>query len=197
MNLKKSINLFSLCFLLFLSSCSKTIENNHWQAEISENNINSLPELFSQIGSEKLIDIVASKDSLKASSYNIMKANQIASYFYDKYKIDIREKFEDNPEGIVILGKFYAEKEYQNSKNQIKSNSLKSFKTGDENMGCFITVIGDVIGISQAKAIWNSIVLGASEETVIAAISLIGKRVAGVLTVATMIYSTGSCLEWW
>lgn len=126
-----------------------------------------------------------------------MKANQIASYFYDKYKIDIREKFEDNPEGIVILGMFYAEKEYQNSKNQIKSNSLKSFKTGDENMGCFITVIGDVIGISQAKAIWNSIVLGASEETVIAAISLIGKRVAGVLTVATMIYSTGSCLEWW
>ena len=100
MSLKKTINLFYLCFLLFLSSCSKSIEN-HWQAEIRENNINSLPELFSQIGSEKLVDIVASKDSLKAKNYNIMKANEIASYFFDKYKIDIREKFVDNP--VVIL----------------------------------------------------------------------------------------------
>ena len=196
MSLKKTINLFYLCFLLFLSSCSKSIEN-HWQAEIRENNINSLPELFSQIGSEKLVDIVASKDSLKAKSYNIMKANEIASYFFDKYKIDIREKFVDNPEGIIILGMFYAEKEYQKTKYQIKTNSLNSFKTSDENMDCFMTVVSDVIGISQAKAIWNSIVMGASEETVIAAVSLIGKRVAGILTVATMVYSTGSCLGWW
>ena len=179
-----------------MSSCSKSIEN-HWQAEIRENNINSLPELFSQIGSEKLVDIVASKDSLKAKSYNIMKANEIASYFFDKYKIDIREKFVDNPEGIIILGMFYAEKEYQKTKYQIKTNSLNSFKTSDENMDCFMTVVSDVIGISQAKAIWNSIVMGASEETVIAAVSLIGKRVAGILTVATMVYSTGSCLGWW
>ncbi len=39
--------------------------------------------------------------------------------------------------------------------------------------------------------------MGASEQTVIAAVKLIGRRVAGIISVALMVYATGSCLDWW
>jgi hypothetical protein len=81
--------------------------------------------------------------------------------------------------------------------NQSQSNDKVTFKTSDENMNCFLTAIGDIIGITQARSLWKSIVAGASEETVIAAVSLIGRRVAGVLTITFAIYSTGECLGWW
>lgn len=197
MKTKNAVKVCCLSFFIFLSSCNKKVDTSYWKAEITENKVNSLQDLFSQIGSEKLIDIVESKDIIKAESYNKMKANQIASYFQDKYIIDLRDKFIDNPEGIVILGMCYAVKEYQDAKLQVKSNSTFSLTNSEDKMNCFLTAIADVIGIAQAKSIWNSIVMGASEETVIAAVSLIGRRVAGILTVATMIYSTGGCLGWW
>lgn len=197
MKTKYAVKVCCLSFFIFLSSCNKIVDTNYWKAEITENKANSLQDLFSQIGSEKLIDIVESKDIIKAESYNKMKANQIASYFLDKYNIDLRDKFIDNPEGIVILGMFYAQKEIVNSRLHMKSNSSLALSSSEENMNCFLTAIADVIGIAQAKSIWKSIVMGASEETVIAAVSLIGRRVAGILTVATMIYSTGGCLGWW
>jgi hypothetical protein len=65
---------------------------------------------FLQNGSEILIDIASSKDEVKISNINKTKANQIASYFQDKFNIDITKEFIDNPEGIVILGLFYAKK---------------------------------------------------------------------------------------
>jgi hypothetical protein len=78
------------------------------------------------------------------------------------------------------------------------SNSTNNvMKTSDENMDCFLTAVGDFIGISQAKSIWRGIVMGASEQTVIAAVKLIGRRVAGIISVALMVYATGSCLDWW
>lgn len=197
MNLKKITPIILFSFVLFLSGCTKSVERITWQAEISENKINYLPELFNEFTSEKLIDIIASKDSDKASSYNKMKANQIASYFKHKYKIDIRDKFIDNPEGIIILGVFYAEKESLDLKSQTKSYSINSLKTNDEDMSCLFAAVGAVIGISEAKAIWSSIVAGASAETVIAAVSLIGRRVAAIWTVSVMVYEIGGCLDWW
>ena len=44
---------------------------------------------------------------------------------------------------------------------------------------------------------WKSIVMRASEQTVIATVKLIVRRVAGIITVTTMVYATGSCLDWW
>ena len=197
MKSKNLTKLFYFIFMFLLLSCNKSVEHNHWTAEIFENKINSLPELFNQIGTEKLLDIIANKDSARASSFNKMKANQIASYFNDKYNIDIRDKFVDNPEGIVILGMFYAEKEYQDAKSLIKTNSTNSFKTSDENMSCLLAAVGGVIGVTQAKQIWQAIVAGATEETIVAAVSLIGKRVATIWAVSVMVYEIGGCLEWW
>jgi hypothetical protein len=187
--------LFSYCTIL-CTSCNKSVEKEPWTATISANKIQSLPELFSTNQNENLIEIVSTKDIAKMSEYNKIKANQIASYFIDKYKIDIRAEFKENPEGIIILGMLYASKEYENKKLNTRGTSLAAFKE-PEAMNCFLTAVSDVIGISQAKALWASIVAGATEETVIAAVSLIGRRVAGVITITLMVYSTGECLGWW
>ena len=112
---KKIIYAISLCLLLILSGCTKSTQDKQWHAEITENKAATLQDVFLQNGSEKLIDIVASNDAVKMSNYNKIKANQIASYFQDKFKIDITEEFIDNPEGIVILGLFYAKKEQQDA----------------------------------------------------------------------------------
>ena len=201
--MKKIIQTLSLCLVLFLASCTKSTEDKQWQAEITTNKAASLKEVFLQNGSEKLLDIVASKDEFKMSDYNKKTANQIASHFQDKFKIDITKEFIDNPEGIVILGLFYAKKEQQDANSQIMSdrtnNLMKAnvMQAPDGTMDCFLTAVGDLIGISQAQSIWKSIVMGATEETVISAVTLIGRRVAGIFSVCTMVYATGSCLGWW
>ena len=201
--MKKTIQTLSLCLVLFLTSCTKSTEDKQWQAEITKNKAASLKQVFLQNGSEKLLDIVASKDELKMSDYNKKTANQIASYFQDKFKIDITKEFIDNPEGIVILGLFYAKKEQQDANSQIMSNRTNNLmkanvmQASDGTMDCFLTAVGDLIGISQAQSIWKSIVMGATEETVISAVTLIGRRVAGIFSVCTMVYATGSCLGWW
>ena len=196
--IKNILSILSLCIVLLLTSCSKSTEDKKWQAEITENKAESLKEVFLQNGSEKLLDIIDSKDEVKMSKFNETKANQIASYFQDKFNVDITKEFIDNPEGIVILGLFYAKKEQLDANSQIMSNSTNNvMKTPDENMDCFLTAVSDFIGISQAKSIWKSLVMGASEETVIAAIKLIGRRVGTVISVGIMVYATGRCLDWW
>ena len=64
-------------------------------------------------------------------------------------------------------------------------------------MDCFLTAVGTLIGITDAKNIWKSIVAGASEETAIAAVKLIGRRVGTIISVGIMVYEVGSCLDWW
>ncbi len=197
--MKKYFKLLLIIFFFPLISCNKSIEADHWAPSISVNKISSLPELFSHAESEKLLDIISTNDELVIDKYNKLKADQIVSYFMDKYKIDISQQFINNPKGIVILGMLYASKEYEEQRDLHQSQGVGSvtYKTPDENMNCFLTAIGDVIGISQAKSLWKSIIAGASEETVIAAVSLIGRRVAGAITITLAIYSTGECLGWW
>ena len=184
---------------MYLTSCTKLTDDKKWQAEITENKVASLKEVFIQNGSEKLIDIIASKDEVRVINYNKMKANQIASYFHDKFKIDITKEFIDNPEGIVILGLFYAEKEHQETRLKIKTNSNDvMMATPDEYMSCLHTAVEAVIGVTQAKEIWKGFVGGATAEaTVFAAAKLMAKRVATIWGIADMVYNMGLCMTWW
>jgi hypothetical protein len=161
-----------------ISSCSKSVDNNQWQAVISENKVNSLPEIFSQFKTEKVVEILSSKDTIKASQQNKILANQIASYFQSKYKIDITQDFKNNPEGIIILGIFYAKKEAIEAKSKNTSFSINSYQTNSEDMECLMTAVGTVIGISQAKDIWRSIMAGATEATILNTVKLLARRVA-------------------
>ena len=195
--MKRIYHYVFLIIILFISSCNKELTTNHWEAQIVENKANSLPDLFNQIGSEKLVEIISSKDQVQVSAYNKMKANQIASYFIDKYKIDIREEFKDNPEGIIVLGMLYAAKEYEDARIKIKGNSLGVMKSPEEEMNCFFVAIESVIGITQARSLWKSIAMGATKEAVISSVSLISRRVVAIWSVANLVYDIGGCLEWW
>ena len=194
--IKQTIHAVSLCLLLFLTSCTKSTEEKQWQAEISENKAASLKDVFLQNGSEKLIDIIASKDEVKMSNFNKTKANQIASYFQDKFKIDITKEFIDNPEGIVILGLFYAKKEQLDASSQIKTNSTIVMKENDPN-DCFWAVITGLIGLTDAKNVWKAFSAGISEETIFAAAKLIGKRVGSVIVTLVAVNQLGECAGWW
>jgi hypothetical protein len=200
--MKKIIQTLSLCLVLFLTSCTKPNEDNQWQAEITENKAASLKEVFLQNGSEKLLDITASKDEVKMSDYNKVTANQIASYFKNKFKIDITKEFIDNPEGIVILGLFYAKKEQQDANSQImsdrtnnlmKANVMQASDTND----CYWAAVTGILSLADAKNIWKAISAGATEETVIAAAKLIGRRVGGIIMVTIAILEIGECIGWW
>lgn len=194
----KKINLLLIvCSVLMFSSCSKSVDNNQWQAVISENKVNSLPEIFSQIKTESVLEILSSKDTIKANKLNKILANQIASYFQSKYKIDISQEFINNPEGIVILGIFYAKKEAIEAKSQIKSYSINSYQSNSEDMDCLMAAVGTAIGISQAKDIWKSIMAGATEATIISTVKLMARRVAAAWTVVALVYEVGGCLDFW
>ena len=195
--MKRIYHYVFLIIILLISSCNKELTTKHWEAQIIQNKANSLPELFNQIGSEKLVEIVSSKDQVRVSAYNKMKANQIASYFIDKYKIDIREEFKDNPEGVIVLGMLYAAKEYEDARIKIKGNSLEVMKSPEEEMNCFFVAVESVIGITQARSLWKSIAMGATKEAVISSVSLLSRRVVAIWSVATLVYDIGGCLEWW
>ena len=195
--MKKIYHYVFLIIILFISSCNKELTTKKWEAQIFENKANSLPDLFNQIGSEKLVEIISSKDQVQVSAYNKMKANQIASYFIDKYKIDIREEFKDNPEGIIVLGMLYAAKEYEDARIKIKGNSLGVMKSPEEEMNCFFVAVESVIGITQARSLWKSIAMGATKEAVISSVSLLSRRVVAIWSVANLVYDIGGCLEWW
>ena len=194
----KKINLLMIfCFVLLITSCSKSVDNNQWQAVISENKVNSLPEIFSQIKTEKVVEILSSKDTIKASQQNKILANQIASYFQSKYKIDITQEFKNNPEGIVILGIFYAKKEAIEAKSKIKSFSINSYQRYSDDMDCLMAAVSTAIGISQARDIWRSVMAGATEATILSTVKLLARRVAAAWTVVAMVYEVGGCLDFW
>lgn len=199
-----------LLFLTLVSSgifvaCSKSNVDQEWKATLGTNSYSSAAEIFKSINKIDLKN-ATSTNNIKATQEIIYPAaNKIASYFFDRYKIDIRQDFVDNPQGIIILGLFYAAKEVNYSNNSVLSSLRVKTLSSDglvitenkDDFSCFLSAVAAVIGITDARNIWRSIVSGASEETVLAAVKLIGKRVAGVISVAIMVYEVGSCLEWW
>jgi hypothetical protein len=183
--------------VLLLSSCNKSVDESHWQAVISKNKAATLQDVFLQNGSEILIDIASSKDEVKISNFNKTKANQIASYFQDKFNIDITKEFIDNPEGIVILGLFYAKKEQLDAKSLIMSTSTNNVMKYNDPNDCFWAAVTGIFTLADAKNIWKAISAGATEETVIAAAKLIGRRVGGIIMITIAILEIGECIGWW
>lgn len=180
--------------LAFFISCKKTSEKSEWKAQIESNSIASVTEIFKLTDPQKLKAIISANDEIKGRQFINSTANKIATYFFYKYKIDIREDFVDNPQGIITLGLFYAAKE---SKSNTQNNYASRAEMASPGMDCFLTAVGTLIGITDAKNIWKSIVAGASEETAIAAVKLIGRRVGTIISVGIMVYEVGSCLDWW
>ena len=138
--------------------------------------------------------------------------------------MDLRAEFQNNSGQIILFGLFQSAAEmyrkappgFHSSRGKpsahlkSRAKTLNFFAvpqihnttfispTSAVSMDCFFVAVETLIGITQAKSIWASIVGGSyNVGTVIQALKLIGSRVAGVITVGIMIYSVGCCLDWW
>ena len=60
-----------------------------------------------------------------------------------------------------------------------------------------MTAVGAVIGVSQAKDIWRSIMAGATEATIINTVKLLARRAAAAWVVVATVYEVGQCMDFW
>jgi len=194
---------FSLMLLLLVtSSCNKADNSDEWQATVTHSSFNSMGSIFQEVGANKLRNAINGSNSIAAEMVIKNLASQIVSYFVKQYNVDLRIASIGNPEGLVILGIAIAEKEYQQEKGIYSGWQSEVLSVADPStssgMSCFVTAVSTLIGLSQAKAIWADIVAANfTVTTAVEALTLIGKRVAGVIAVACMVYSAGECLGWW
>lgn len=178
-------------------------DDSTWIADIPIPSVSSYSDLFRDEGST-LQQVMLNGSETEATLYIRNLASQVAGYLYHVKGIDARNDFVNDPQGLIVVGLYFAAYEWQNNSTFINNNkSLKSKKKPDvianssDPMGCFLTAIGSVIGITDARNIWRSIVAGASEQTAIAAVKVIAKRSAVVISAVFAIYEAGDCLGWW
>ena len=179
---------------LGIVSCDSKKISENWVAKLSPIHEKNLTEVFKGIDKKLLVTNIKSKNNVMSFILLSNTANKIASFFYYTKNIDIRTKFVNNLHGIITLGLVYAL--YENY-NTYKTNLNGREALPPDSFDCFMTAVGTVIGITQAQSIWQSIVAGATVQSVVDALILIAKRVAAVVTVSIMIYEAGQCLHWW
>ncbi|WP_346239306.1 hypothetical protein ABDK00_006300 [Niabella insulamsoli] len=190
--------IYSLLLVLFISfSCSKSDEHTAESQYRSIHSTSSIEETIqgktrllnvienNELLDSELADAINSNDSYNSEQIIHNMANDIANQ-YQNSGINLYQEFENDETRIILLGMI----EDMNDKYLINPSSA--------NIGCFFTAVSTFIGVTQARSIWRSIVSGSyNVGTVIDALKLAGKRVAGVLTVAIMVYDVGECLGWW
>jgi hypothetical protein len=194
----KNLIVFVLMLTLF-SSCKKNEEievKNPWKLELSKNTHTSIKDIFDDKKLD-LQEIIMDKDKEFAKEVFIDLANKIGSYVKDTEGIDLTNDYIDDPEGVIMVGVFLGLHEKYNQRTKPTTTNDLTIRKDIDDFGCFLTAVGTLIGITEIQSIYESIVAGATKRTVIGALKLIGRRVAGVITVGIMIYEVGDCLEWW
>lgn len=179
---------------------------NEWVLSVPIPSVNSLQDLFLR-DRFTIRNIVNANDNAQAENYVRNLADQIAGYYYHIKNIDLRNDFSDDPEGVVLLGLFFAAKEFNNlyqlntlsvdSKMQKVKSGITPLYIQENPVECFITAVSSIIGIGDARHLWRSILAGATEQTAIAALKLIGRRTASGIVIGFAIYEVGGCLGWW
>jgi hypothetical protein len=183
-------------FSLISTSCSREKLDQVWEAQISPLQEKTITEVFKTFDSGALRSACELQNFALGLLIQNSLANKIASYFFYQKNIDIRSKFLNNQSGLITLGLFFALREHQEAARLLIVANNRAVMPLDP-WTCFTTAVGTVIGLAQAQAIWQSIVGGATVQTVIDALVLIGRRVAGVITVGLMVVAVGDCLGWW
>ncbi len=152
----------------------------------------NIPESYSQVLSsytsgDKLREFINNRNEQQLTGFVNYLVDQIKAKTLKKYNIDLTGKDKDL---IILFGLFELAKE-----KRLSSGT----NTSDASLGmdCFFTAVVGVIGILDARTIWASITAGASAQTALAALSVIARRTAGVITVGIMVYQVGECMGWW
>lgn len=190
--------IIQIFIVLFTSvGCVKTSPSNiSVQDELQLPNDN-IKQIFSTVDKSILLNLLISKNETEAKKLLTPLANKINAYLFNKYNIRIESN--SNVNEIILIGLAVAKKEHQLSKQDIQNNSLiyKKKINKQPELDCFISVVGGIIGIADARALYLSFSEGVAAETIIAAVKLIGKRVAASITIVFAVYELGECMEWW
>jgi hypothetical protein len=183
--------------LIALFSCKKeSTVNRSPNAELSINKHSNASSIFLEINHISLKNAISAGNEDQIASIVNGVANNVANYFFDKYKIDVKSEFANNPEGLVLLGLYYAAKEKKSLLNVFHPQGIMTF-SNDEDIECFLTAVGTFIGITEARNIWKSIVAGANEEAVITSLALLNRRITTKTAAGIMVKESGKCLGFW
>jgi hypothetical protein len=207
--MKKAV-FFSL-MILVLTSCSKNVNNKKVTSDSFDENYKvtsstaiesskSFNDIFVSIEKGTLLTAISNEDKETLDNIINVTNDRIIETFKMKYHIDLNNEFDSQEKyGITLIGVYYAARErYLNDGHELPADidDIKSYEY-KQTFDCFLTAVSAAIGITDAKKIWKSIIAGASEQTVIATIRLVAKRVTAIIAVGILVYQVGNCLDWW
>ncbi|QEC40414.1 hypothetical protein [Pseudobacter ginsenosidimutans] len=192
----------TICIIIFLVGCSKTGDYTPVSSGAKNSLLNPPPPIFANaIGQyEGYLQIITTNPS-NQSALAVVNAtlSEIKYAALVKHNIDLELEFGTDNIGILLFGLLEVAKERHiqgggtiGTYDQFPAPEYYLTPSGDP-MDCVLSAISAVIGIADAKALYRSVLAGASRQTVIAAVKLIGRRVATVVNVAIMVYNVIKC----
>ena len=194
---KISVVTFLLISIFIVTSCNKVDSNINSSQQLVKNEFTTMTEVFNSVNQIDLENILKDKNEAQASLILQPLSNKIISFIYSNYKIDISKSTDIT--GVVIVGALIAKKEQELSSNNLNvKNSIDgvAIETAP-GMDCFMTAVSSVVGIADARNLYLLYTNGVSAETILGTVRLLGKRVAGILTLAFAVYELGKCIGWW
>jgi len=188
---------FLFISIFIVTSCNKVDSNLNANQQLVKNEFTSMTGVFNSVNQINLENILKDKNEAQASLILQPLSNKIISFINSNYKIDISKS--TNIIGIIIVGALIAKKEQEvlsnnlNDKNKVGGIAIQTAP----GMDCFISAVSSVIGIVDARNLYLSFANGVSAETILGTVRLLGKRVAGILTLGFAVYELGKCIGWW
>ena len=188
---------FLFISIFIVTSCNKVDSNLNANQQLVKNEFTSMTGVFNSVNQINLENILKDKNEAQASLILQPLSNKIISFINSNYKIDVSKS--TNIIGIIIVGALIAKKEQEvlsnnlNDKNKVGGIAIQTAP----GMDCFISAVSSVIGIVDARNLYLSFANGVSAETILGTVRLLGKRVAGILTLGFAVYELGKCIGWW
>jgi hypothetical protein len=194
---KITVVTFLFISIFIVTSCNKVDSIVNPRQQFEKNEFTTMTGVLNSVNQIGLENILKDKNEAQASLILQPLSKKIISFIYSNYKIDISKS--TDIAGIIIIGALIAKKEQElfsynlKDKNKINGSTIQNAP----GMDCFITAVSSVIGIADARNLYLQFVNGVSAETILGTVRLLGKRVAGILTLTFTVYELGKCIGWW
>lgn len=155
-----------------------------------------LTDIFRKVDYEKLKVYLETENAQEIEKIYKGIAFEMAEYITIKTGEKFDNYINELPEVVIIYGIYYflKEKGINDFPEDLPNKSMFAL---DNGAGCFFSLVSALIGITDAKSIWQSIVKGEAIPTILGTLKTMFKRVATIFTVVVTIYGVGECLGWW
>ena len=144
-----------------------------------------------------MASLTAQEDSTGLSNFFVGKATEIDNYIQWKYGYNIHENYDTSTTtATMIIGLLYFAKENNFYINESGTWVDPSYRI--DPMDCFVTVLGDLIGLTTIAALYSAIVNGGSASTIKQFLKGAIRRVFAIISIGIAVYDLGhDCLGWW